>query len=129
MLVTAVAIVEVIAFRAEDGEVIASASERDIEEPPLLFDFFRTPGGHVCGNISVGRMNDGDGIPFESFCGMNGAEDQVVVIQQRIGGEILGLRGSIECHFGEEIRTGLVACGDGFKLFEIIQSSSSVVVG
>lgn len=119
---------EVVAFGSEDSEVIAGAGECDVEESAFFFDFFSAAGGHVGGDIAVGGVDDGDGVPFESFGGVDGAEDEEVFIEEWIGGEILGGGRGIKSHLGEEFAAGLIACGDGFELFEVVKPSGGVVV-
>ena len=49
-----------------DVEEILGAGERDVEEAALFFDQFFRAGGHVGGDVAVGRVQDVDARPTRS---------------------------------------------------------------
>lgn len=68
------------ALRQHQVQFVLGPSQRDIQKPPLLFDFFRGTGGHVRRNAAVDDVEDRHCFPLLTFGGMNGREDQIILV-------------------------------------------------
>ena len=78
-VVVAVGLV-VVAERDVNGECVAGAGEGDVEEAASFLEPFGAGAGRVGGEVAVAGADHVHGVPFESFGGVDGAEDQVVVV-------------------------------------------------
>jgi hypothetical protein len=59
-------------LRHDEMRVVLGARHRDVEQPSLLLNFRHCSGTEVRGNAAVDHMEHEHGLPFLSFCGMNG---------------------------------------------------------
>ena len=62
---------------------VLGARHRDIEQPPLLLDLGRRAGGEVGRNAAVDDVEHEHRLPFLALGGMDGREDQIVLVEQR----------------------------------------------
>ena len=63
-------------------QVILGARHRHIEKPAFFLDFCRYPGTEVGRNAAVDDVEHEDRFPFLALGGMNGGEDQVILVEQ-----------------------------------------------
>ncbi len=73
-------------------------------------------------------MDNEDAVPFESFGGVDCGEDQEVIIEEWVCGEVLSGGGRVECDFGQEAGSVVVSGGELFELFEVTDPGGGVVV-
>ena len=118
----------VVAQGMADVQLLAGARAGDVEQPALLLDLRGAAGGHVRGDVAVGGVDDVDDVEFEAFGGVHGAEDEVVLVEERRTGELLRVRRRVEHQLGEELGAGLCAGGEALDLLEVAQPRLDVVV-
>ena len=82
--------------------MVLGPRQGDVEQPQLFFDFLVAARGHVGRDVAVGRVDHEHHVPFQPLGRMDRAEDQVVVVQQRRAGEILGAFRRVEGQFGQQ---------------------------
>jgi hypothetical protein len=107
------------ALRHDEMQIVFGAGHRDIEQTPLLLDLGRGADAEVGGNTTVNHIQNLHGLPFLSFGGVDGGEDEIILILQRHAGLIAGGVGRIEGKLGEEALTRRIAGGDLLQLDEI----------
>ena len=88
MCVVVSARVVVVADGEVDGEGAAGAGEGDVEQAALFFEFAGAGEGHVGGEVAVAGGDDVDGVPFESFGGVDGGEGEIVVVEVGVFGVV-----------------------------------------
>ena len=83
-------------MRLDEVEVIARPRHRDVEQAPLFFDLFFASRGHVRRNAAVHDIQDVDDVPLLALGRVDGGEDEVVFVDERIAGEIAERFGWVE---------------------------------
>ena len=120
MLVAATGLaVHVEAMRHDQGQLILRPRHRHVEQAPLLLDVVGVAGRHVRGNAAIDDVEDEHRLPFLALGGMDGRQDQVVLIEQRLAGLVRGRAWRIERQVGEEPRARWIAGRDALQLIEI----------
>ena len=118
----------VVAQGVGDVEVLAGARAGDVEQAALLLDLGGAARRHVRRDVAVGGVDDVHDVELEPLGGVHGAEDEVVLVEQRGAGELLRVRRRVEHQLGEELRAGLGAGGEPLDLLEVAQARLDVVV-
>ena len=77
-------LVRIEALRHDQVQFILSPRHRHIEEAPFLLDFLACAGGKVGRDAAIHHIEDRDRLPFLAFRGMDGGEDQIILIEQRL---------------------------------------------
>src|SRR5580693_8401924 len=78
------------AMRDNDVELVLRSGHRDVKQPALLLDLLRASGSQIRRNAPVDRIEQEHGLPLLPLGGMNGREDQVVLVEMGRTGEIAG---------------------------------------
>ena len=71
------------ALRHDEMQLVLGARHRDIEQPPLLLDLGGRAGAEIGRDAAVDDVEHEDRLPFLALGGMDGREDQVVLVEQR----------------------------------------------
>ena len=82
----AVLVSKVEAQRLQQMKMLARPGHRHIEEPPLLVDLLRSAACHIRRNTAVDEVENKDRVPFLPLGGMNGRQDQIVLVEPRATG-------------------------------------------
>src|SRR5690349_13830718 len=106
------------ALRQDEVEAVAGPGHGDIEEAPLLLDLGRRAGGEVGGDAAVYGVEEEDRAPFLPLGGMDGGEDQIVLVLHRRAGAGAGRVRRVERQLGEEFFARRGGGGDGDELAE-----------
>ena len=64
-----------------EGELVAGAGERDVEQSLFLGESGVRAQGHVGGEGAVDQAYDVDGVPFEALGGVHRGEREVVLVE------------------------------------------------
>ena len=96
----------------EELQFILGAGHGDVEQAALLLDLRGRSRRHVRGDAAVDGVEDVDGLPFLALGGMDGREDEVVLVEQGRAGFAAGGVRRIEGELGEEAFARAVAGGD-----------------
>jgi hypothetical protein len=75
-----------VADRDVDAESAARPGQRDVEQPPFFLESVAAGERHVGGEVAVGGVDQVDGLPLEALGGVDGAEDEVVLVELRLAG-------------------------------------------
>ena len=78
------------ALRHDHMEIFLGARHRDIEQAALLLDFRRAAAAEVGRDAAVDAVEHEDRFPLLPLGGMDGREDQVVLVEQRRAGFVAG---------------------------------------
>ena len=92
----------VVALRVADVQVVLGPRQSDVEQPQLFLDLLVAARGHVGRDVAVGGVDHEHHVPLQPLGGMDGAEDQVVLVQQRRAGEILGAFRRVQGQLGQQ---------------------------
>src|SRR2546423_7282159 len=98
-------------MRLHQKKLILRAGHRDVEQAPLFFDLFFASRGHVRGNAAVYDIQDVDDVPLLALRRVDRRKDQVVLVDERIGGEIAERFGWIEREVAEKTLSARVGLG------------------
>src|SRR5438477_564699 len=82
-ITAAVLAVNVEALRLHQVQRVARPRHGDVEQPALLLDLRRRARGHVRRDAAVDQVEDVDRVPFLALGGVDGGEDEVVLVQAR----------------------------------------------
>ena len=82
---------------------MSGPGERDVEQSSLLLESVAAGERHVGGEVAVGGVDQVDGVPFETFGGVDGAEDEVVVVELGRAGEVGARLRRVERELGREL--------------------------
>jgi hypothetical protein len=86
-----------------DVQGASGSGQRDVEQPPLLLEPVLAGEGHVGGEVAVRGVDQVDGLPLEAFGGVDGAEDEVVLVELRLAGEVGARLWRVERELGGEL--------------------------
>src|SRR5207244_1583153 len=100
----------------------------DVEQPPLLLDLLVGAGGKIGGNAAVDRVEHEYRGPFLPFGGMDGREDEIILVEQRRAGQIARRVRRIEGELGQELLARDVAGRDLLELDEIGAAQRGILV-
>ena len=100
------------ALRHDQVQMILGARHGDIEQPPLFLDLGAGAGREVRWQAAVDDIENVDRLPFLALGRMDGGEDQIVLVEQRLAGSIAGGLGRIERELGEEPLAARIGRGD-----------------
>src|SRR5262245_62172309 len=67
-------------------------------------------------------MNDMHDVPLTAFGGVDSAQDQIVLVQQRRTGQIAGRGGRVECQLGEETTSAGKGARDTLQLLNVLDA-------
>src|SRR5262249_61242336 len=84
--------------------------------------------GTACRNHAVGRMDQVDHVPLPAFRRVNGAQDEVVLVEQWRAGKVAGRRWGVECELAQECAAGDVGSGHDLELFDVLQAGERTAV-
>jgi hypothetical protein len=73
-------------------------------------------------------MDDVDLIPFQALRGVDRAQDQVVLVQQRWPGEVFGRRRWIEGQLADECDRRGIALGDPLQSLDVAHAQGVVCI-
>jgi len=73
-------------LRHDQVQVVFRARHRHVKKPPLLFDLGAGAGGEVGRKAAIDGVEDKDRLPFLPLGRMNGRENEVILLKQRIAG-------------------------------------------
>ena len=104
------------ALRHDEVQIVLGARHGDVEQPPLLLDLGRRAGAEVGGDAAVDDVEHEDRLPFLPLGGVDGREDEIVLVEQRRAGLVAGGVGRIERELGEEALARRIAAGDLLEL-------------
>src|SRR5437667_492267 len=90
------------AMRLDEVEVIARPRHRDVQQPPLLVDLLLAPRRHVRRDGAVHHVQNVDDIPFLALGRMDRRENEIVLVDEGITGEITERFGWIQREIAEE---------------------------
>jgi len=79
----------VISQRYTDGQRPPGARQRDIKQVQFLIELVLTSSGLVCRDIAVNSVNYKHRIPFQTFRGMDRAQNQIVLVELGIACKVL----------------------------------------
>src|SRR6202171_385046 len=79
---------------------VAGQRHRDIEQAALLLQFGGRAGAKVGGNAAVYDVKDEDRLLLLALRGMDGRQDEIVLVEQRHAGLVAGGIGRIEGEIG-----------------------------
>src|SRR5262249_45647771 len=89
-------------LRNEEMQIVLGAGNRDVEQPPLLFQLLRRAGPQIRRHTAVNDVEDIDGFPLLAFGRMDGRQDQIIFVKHRDASLIArGVR-RIECQLGQK---------------------------
>src|SRR3954468_7609116 len=120
-------IVGVEALRHDDVELILGARHRDVKEPPLLLDLVRVAGGQIRRDAAINSVEHEHRFPLLSFGGVDGGENEIILIEQRRARLIRGGGWRIKREVGEKLLARAIARGDLLELCEICGAHRRVV--
>jgi hypothetical protein len=95
-------LVGVEALGQQQVELVLGAGHGDVEQAALLLDLLGRAGCHLRGDAAVDDVEDVDGRPLLALGGMDGGEDQIVLVEQGCSGLVAGGVRRIEREVGEE---------------------------
>ena len=72
-------------LRDHEMQVVLRARHRDIEQAALFLDFFRRSRAEVGRDAAVDDVQDEDRLPFLPLGGMNGREDEIILVARNAG--------------------------------------------
>src|ERR1700716_3310131 len=116
------------ALRDHEVKVVLGARHCDVKEAPLLLDLFRSAGAEVRWDASIDDIQHEHRLPFLALGGMNGREDQIILIEPRHTGLVAGRVRRIEREFCQEAFPRGVPAGYLFELDQIGTSRCSVLM-
>ena len=116
------------AVRNDQVQIVLRARHRHVEQPALLLDLIRGPGAEVGGNAAVHHIEHKYRFPLLTFGGMDGREDQIILVQQRHARLIAGGIRRIEREFGEEPLAGWIARRNLFELDKVSLADRGVLM-
>ena len=115
-------------LRYDDVQVVPGASHGDIKQPALLLDFGAGSGREVGRQTPVDRVQNENRLPLLSFGRVDGREDKVVLVEQRIAGAIAGGVRRIERQLGQEPLAAGIGRGDLHELQQIGLAQHCIVI-
>ena len=116
------------ALRHDQMQIVLGARHRDIEQPALLLDLGRGAGAEIGRDAAVDDVEHEHRFPFLALGGMDGREDQIVLVEQRHAGLVAGGVRRIERQFGQEPLARRIAGGDLLELHEIGAARGRILV-
>ena len=114
--------------RHAQSQVVLGPGHRDIEQTSFLLEFVARPGAEIGGDASIDRVEDEDSLPFLPLGGVDGGEDQIVLILQRDAGLGAGRIRRIQRQLGQEPLARRIAGRDLFELQQITASEFGIFV-
>src|ERR1700719_4081088 len=109
-------------------EIVSGARHCDIKEAPLLLDLFRSAGAEVRWDAPIDDIQHEHRLPFLALGGMNGREDQIILVEQWRTGLVAGRVRRIEREFCQEPFPRGVSARDLFELDQIGTPRHSVLM-
>jgi hypothetical protein len=97
-----------------------------MKKTALLFDLLGGTGGEIRGNAAIDHIQDGDRLPFLAFRGMDGREDQIILIERRLSSLAARGLGRIKGQIGQKRAAARIARSDFRKLVEVAGADKSV---
>jgi hypothetical protein len=106
-------------LRYDEVKVVLGARHGHVEQPSLLFNLGRGSGAEVGRNTTIDDIEDEDRLPLLAFGGMNGREDEIILIEYRHASLVAGRVWRIESQFRKKALARRIAAGDLFQLNQI----------
>ena len=103
----------------DEMQVVLGARHGDVEQPPFLLDLGRRCRCQVRWNAAVDDVEHEHRLPFLALGGVDGREDQIVLIEQRHAGLVARGVGRIERQLGQEALARGIARGDLLELEQV----------
>ncbi len=116
------------ALRDREMQMILGAGHRDIEQAPLLLELGGAAGAEIGGDAAVDHVQQEDRGPFLPLGGMDGGEDEVVLVEHRHARFVTGGVGRIQRELGEEALAARIGRGDLRQLRQIGLADGGIVV-
>src|SRR5256885_11033744 len=98
-------------MRLHQEKLILRTGHRDVEQAPLFFDLFFASRGHVRRYTTIHDIQNVDDVPLLALRRVDRRKDQVVFVDERIGGEIAERFGWIEREVAEKTLSARVVLG------------------
>src|SRR5690606_31948072 len=98
------------------------------KKPPLLLELVGTAGTEIGGNAAINRVEHEHRLPFLALGGMDGRQDQIVLVEQRHAGLAGGGVWRIKREFGEEAFARRIAGSNVLELDEIRAAHLEILV-
>ena len=115
-------------LRRDEMQTVFCACHGDIEQSALLFYLCCGSRREVRRDAAVHGVEHENGLPFLPLGGMNGGEDEIVLVAQRRSGPTAGCVRRIERQFGQEAFARRIARSDLLELNEIVEAGRGVFV-
>src|SRR5882762_3761861 len=115
--------------RRDERQIVLRASERNVQQAPLLLDELRLARREFRRETAVDDVEYVNRIPLHSFRGVDGREDEVVLIEQRLAREVAGGMRRIERELREKALAGGILAGQQLELIQVAQARVEVLVG
>ena len=100
-------------------EVVLGAGHGDVQQPALLLDLGRRAGAEVGWHAAIDDVEQVDRFPFLTLGGMNGRENEIVVVEQRYAGLVAGRIRRIQRQFGQEAFARRISRRDLLELQQV----------
>ena len=100
-------------------QLVLGPRHGDVEQPPLLLDLGRRAGAEIGRDAAVDDIEHEDRLPFLPLGGMDGGEDQIILVEQRHAGLVAGRVRRVERQFGQEALARRIAGRDLLELQKI----------
>ena len=120
--------VRVEALRHDQVQMILGARHGDVEQAPLFLDLGLGAGRKVRRDAAVDGVEQEDRFPFLALGGMDGRENQIILVEQRHAGLVAGRVRRIERELGEEALAARISLRDLHELDEIGLADHGVLV-
>ncbi len=103
-------------LRNDEMKIVLGPGHGHIEQAPLLFEFGCGARAEIRWQTAVNDIEDEDRPPFLALGGMDGREDEIIIIKQWHAGVVTGRVRWIEGQFRQEPLTGWITPGDLLEL-------------
>src|SRR3984893_4307942 len=112
----------------DEMQTVFRAGHRDIKQPTLLLDFRCGAGAEIGRDTAIYHIEDKYRFPLLPLRGMDGRQDQIILIEQRNARLVTGRVWRIERQLRQEPFAGRITRRDLLKLHEISLPNGGVLV-
>src|SRR3984893_15342570 len=112
----------------DEMQTVFRAGHRDIKQPTLLLDFRCGAGAEIGRDTAIYHIEDKYRLPLLPLRGMDGRQNQIILIEQRNARLITGRVRRIERQLRQEPFAGRITRRDLLKLHEISLPQGGVLV-
>src|ERR1043166_4352009 len=107
------------ALRLHQIQPVLRTGHRHIQQPPLFLYLLGAARRHVGRDAAVDHIQDIDDVPLLALGRMNGRQDEEILVEERIAGEVARGFRWVERQVGQERLTGIVEVLEVFERLEI----------